>query len=299
MLKELFVNLRDEFQTFIDCMTDAVFVMQVSEDGFIYVAVNKEGKSRANITEDVIGKSLFDVLPEDVAAILHEQYEETCVENRPMSYEFKRINGCVDESILSPITYKSNKVEFVLCITRDITKKKLYEEYVGHMAFHDALTGLPNRNMFNRKLEEEYLRYIETKDPFTIMYLDFDDFKQVNDRFGHEAGDELLREFAIRLKKCMRSKDTIARIGGDEFTVLLPTLKDEEQVNAIALRMIHSMDEPWVYEDEKVFVTISIGLTWSDENSNLAEMLKRADQALYKTKNHGKNNFTWYEADNG
>lgn len=297
MLKELFVNLRDEFQTFIDCMTDAVFVMQVTDHGFQYVAINKEGRSRADLSEDVIGKSLFDVLSEEAAVTLHDQYQETCVEKRPMRYEFKRRNGSVDESIFSPITYKLNEVEYILSITRDITKEKLYEEHVGYMAFHDPLTGLPNRNLFNRTLDVEFLRFLETKVPFSIMYLDFDDFKKVNDRFGHEAGDELLRKFSHRIKKCIRNTDTIARIGGDEFTVLLKNLRNREQVESIALKMIHAMDEPWIYEEEQVYVTISIGLTWSDDKSSLAQMLKQADQAMYVTKNKGKNNFKWY--DNG
>lgn len=296
LLKALFENFHDEFQIFIDCMTDAVFIMQVTEDGFRYVAMNNEGMKRANISKDAIGKLLEDVLPTRIAELLNDQYQSACEKKQPISYEFKRRDGHIDESILSPITYKSSEVQYILSITRDITKKKHYEEHFRHMAFHDSLTDLPNRNLFKLKLKEEFLRFLETKVPFSIMYMDFDNFKQINDELGHDAGDEFLRELSSRLKSYIRSADIIARVGGDEFTVLITCVTERNQVEEIAARMIESMAKPWVYRDRKLAVTLSIGLTWSDENSDIDTMIKQADQALYITKKEGKNGYSWYDS---
>lgn len=177
----------------------------------------------------------------------------------------------------------------------DITEKKKAEALIWQQANIDALTGLPNRRMFNDRLEHDLQRSRRTGLPLALLFIDLDHFKTVNDTLGHAIGDALLIEAARRLRTCVRESDTVARLGGDEFTVALPELHGTEHVEKIAENIIEKMAEPFSLGDEDIFLSASIGITlFPDDANDLDNLLRHADQAMYSAKDSGRNRFSYF-----
>ena len=179
----------------------------------------------------------------------------------------------------------------------DITLSELAAQEIQHAAHHDALTGLANRVLFNARLDEAIGKAIETGKTGELMLLDLDKFKPVNDTFGHDVGDELLKQVAMRLKDCFRSSDLVARLGGDEFGVILSGTGDNPARTAeIADRVVRKLEAPFSVEDLKVSVGVSIGIAAiSAENAEASQIIKSADLALYDVKHNGRNGFRFYD----
>ena len=177
----------------------------------------------------------------------------------------------------------------------DINEKKKSEALIWQQANIDTLTGLPNRRMFNNQLEHDLQISRRTGFPLAVLFIDLDHFKTVNDTLGHAIGDALLREAARRLKACVRESDTVSRLGGDEFTVSLPELHGKEHVETIAENIIEKMAEPFMLENEDVFLSASIGITiFPGEAETVADLIRHADQAMYAAKAGGRNRFSYF-----
>lgn len=175
---------------------------------------------------------------------------------------------------------------------RDVTARVEAERKLDRLARFDALTGLPNRLQFGERVELAIARQQRHGHPLALLYLDIDHFKQINDRLGHAAGDDVLREFARRLAACVRATDLAARLGGDEFVVLVEDLDTIDAPQAIAAKLVAAMVEPIVAAGAPVAVTTSIGIgVCSDRVASVDELMHRADQALYAAKAAGRN--TW------
>ena len=170
----------------------------------------------------------------------------------------------------------------------DITDRKRIEEAVQSAAHSDSLTGLANRVLFNDRLRLGLARSRRSGSDVAVLYLDLDRFKQVNDKFGHAAGDRLLKHVALRLRSCVRQSDTVARLGGDEFVVLLEDLRDREHAVAVVEKIIEEMHRPLNLEGFEVGVTTSIGLAYAHAGGDGESLLKRADKALYEAKAAGR-----------
>jgi diguanylate cyclase (GGDEF)-like protein/PAS domain S-box-containing protein len=170
----------------------------------------------------------------------------------------------------------------------DITERKRREEAAQSAAQSDALTGLANRLLFNDRLRLALSRSRRSGNDVAVLYLDLDRFKQVNDKFGHAAGDRLLKHVALRLRSCVRQSDTVARLGGDEFVVLLEDLRDREHAVAVVEKIIDEMHRPVNLEGFEVPVTTSIGLAYAQAGADGESLLKRADKALYEAKASGR-----------
>jgi diguanylate cyclase (GGDEF)-like protein/PAS domain S-box-containing protein len=169
---------------------------------------------------------------------------------------------------------------------RDITERALYEERLSQQAFHDALTGLPNRALFHDRLEQALQQRGKT---VGLLFVDLDHFKVVNDGLGHDAGDQLLRDAAERLGGCLRDGDTLARLGGDEFTVLMPDIAGAEVAEAVATRIEHRLRPPFELPGQSVFVTASIGIaTGAAMHDRPEALLRDADAAMYEAKADGR-----------
>jgi diguanylate cyclase (GGDEF)-like protein len=167
------------------------------------------------------------------------------------------------------------------------------------MAYHDMLTDLPNRRLFIEKLIQSLKIAERYKWKMVVMYLDMDKFKQINDTFGHDVGDELLQQFAGRVKGCLRESDILARQGGDEFTIFLPDIREEDDAIEIANRMIHSLQEPWQINGHQFHTTCSIGMAFYPKNGKTVdELMKSSDIALYQAKEAGGNNYKIYSSEN-
>jgi diguanylate cyclase (GGDEF)-like protein/PAS domain S-box-containing protein len=196
---------------------------------------------------------------------------------------------------ISAVKNHQGKITNFVSIFHDISENFQQQEALKHQAHHDALTGLPNRVLINDRLEValEKMKRLGTK--LALLYLDLDNFKHINDAFGHTAGDHLLIELSSRLARLMRTGDTIARLGGDEFLILLTEVDHINFVSLIAVRLIESLKQPFYHGDIEYFVTGSIGVTIApDDGSDAITLVKNADIAMYRAKNLGKNSYQFF-----
>ncbi|SFQ65974.1 PAS domain S-box-containing protein/diguanylate cyclase (GGDEF) domain-containing protein [Pseudomonas sp. NFPP07] len=189
-----------------------------------------------------------------------------------------------------------------VCFFTDISERKASEQRIHRLAYYDALTHLPNRTLFQDRLHTALQSAERQKSWVVLMFLDLDRFKPINDSLGHAAGDRMLKEMATRLLDCVDDDDTVARMGGDEFTLLLqPRTSREIALNRaihVAEQILASLVKPFVLEGREFFVTASIGIALSPQDGNeLSQLMKNADTAMYHAKERGKNNFQFYQAD--
>lgn len=169
------------------------------------------------------------------------------------------------------------------------------EETIRQMAYHDTLTGLPNRTLFQDHLNLAIIHSQRKKQKLALLFLDLDRFKDINDTLGHDIGDQLLQGVADRLRHCVRGSDTVSRLGGDEFNVLLQELGHADDAAAIAKKIVESVSHPLVIKNNTVQITASIGIAmYPDDGSNAGNLLKNADFAMYQAKKRGRNNYQFF-----
>ena len=174
----------------------------------------------------------------------------------------------------------------------DISDRKRAEEQIEFHAYHDVLTHLPNRKLFNDRLQHSVTRARRTGKPLAVLFIDLDDFKDVNDSLGHTAGDEVLLEMAQRLRRCVREDDTVGRLGGDEFTIILSDLRQPEDAIAVAEKLLEAVQLPISLGGIPVRVTASIGIAlFPNDGADPESLLRNADSAMYRAKESGRNNF--------
>ena len=184
----------------------------------------------------------------------------------------------------------------ILGSVRDVSERRRVEERLLHQAFHDPLTGLPNRALFLDRLERALARAARARYAVALLFLDLDGFKAVNDDFGHEAGDGLLVAVAGRLGMRLRSEDTVARFGGDEFTVLLQNVGGPSEAAEVADRILEDLHEPFLLEGREHHVTASIGIALSTPaEEDPTPILRRADEAMYRAKQRGRARYALHE----
>lgn len=186
---------------------------------------------------------------------------------------------------------------YALCgISTDITERKDLENDIKHMAQHDTLTHLPNRALFNDRLRLAIATAQRNKARLALMFIDLDKFKPVNDTYGHGVGDLLLKEVALRIQKCLRESDTAARIGGDEFVVLLPAIETQMDASRVGEKMLIALNQPFVLAEHMLEISGSIGIAIYPEHGKTENLLvKSADIAMYHAKKNGRNNVKMYQ----
>lgn len=177
-------------------------------------------------------------------------------------------------------------------VARDITDRLASQKLIHYQAYHDLLTGLPNRALFMDRLGNAVSAARRSKERLAVMFLDLDRFKIVNDNLGHDTGDMLLRLVAGRLGECLRESDTLARLGGDEFIVLLPMVDNVEAAQKVANKIVNAVKEPFEIEHHELYVTASVGIAiYPEDGADAETIIKNADIAMYHTKGQGKNGF--------
>jgi diguanylate cyclase (GGDEF)-like protein len=181
-------------------------------------------------------------------------------------------------------------------VARDITERKRADEQITYQAFHDILTDLPNRALFKDRLGLALLQARRNDHQLAVMFIDLDRFKVVNDTFGHAAGDGLLQQVALRLRGCLRRCDTLSRIGGDEFTAVLPELGNPGDAALIAEKFVDCLRQPFVLGGQAVHVSASIGIAMYPLHArSLDELVRSADKAMYHMKSAGKNGYNFFD----
>lgn len=277
---------------------DGVWDWDVKTDETVF---SKQWKKMLGYSEDYSVKN-FDawrqlVHPDDIALILKDV--ALCLSGKTDHFrgEFRLL--CKDNSwkwILSRgmvvARDSDGSVQRMVGTQTDISQRKLSEEVIWKHANFDSLTGLPNRRMFFDRLEKEIKRSARGQQSFALMFIDLDGFKLVNDHYGHRIGDQLLIEVSRRISDCIRESDTVARLGGDEFTVLVNNIAGRVDAGNIAEKILTVLNQVFNLENNKVFLSASIGVSIYPEHSLDADSLvNKADTAMYQAKEKGKNDW--------
>jgi diguanylate cyclase (GGDEF)-like protein/PAS domain S-box-containing protein len=255
----------------------------------------------------IIGKTDFDLAwkNEATACFVDDQLVMS-EESAKLDYEVSVIheNGSIQYLSMSKVPLRGEGKELIgiLGAYIDITAQKetvneiqSARDALGYQAQHDVLTGLPNRVLYMDRLNHAIDKATRTGDKLAVLFLDLDRFKQINDSLGHEVGDKIVTLLGERLFKILRTEDTIARFGGDEFTVLLEDITQISDVSEIASKIIQALDEPFNIDNHQMHLTLSAGISIYPDDGDSAEILIRnADTAMYRAKDEGRNAYTFY-----
>jgi diguanylate cyclase (GGDEF)-like protein len=192
----------------------------------------------------------------------------------------------------APLFDETGRPRGAIGASLEITERKRAEEQIKSLAYHDTLTGLPNRRLFQDRLSVAVAQAHRSSQRLAVLFLDLDRFKPVNDALGHAAGDRLIQDVAERLRTCLREGDTVARLGGDEFTLLLPGVSQVVDAARVAEKVLEALRMPFHIESRQLFVTASIGISLYPEDGREADVLMRnADAAMYRAKEQGRDNY--------
>ena len=196
---------------------------------------------------------------------------------------------------ISEVKDERGHITHYVGVFSDISAMKESESKLDHLAHHDPLTGLPNRLLLNARMEHSLTRARRNNSLLAVLFLDLDRFKNINDTLGHPIGDLLLQEVAHRLTGCVREEDTVTRLGGDEFTLLLEDLHDSRFASDVAQKILVALADRFILQGHEVFITCSIGISlFPSDGDNVTALLKNADSALYRAKEQGRNNYQYY-----
>jgi len=238
------------------------------------------------------------ILAEDQPAVAEAfQHVALVGKSDPMDVRFLHADGTWRLLELAATDLSSHpQVGCVVWHGRDVTERRRLEDELAHQAFRDSLTGLANRALFQDRLTQALARVARSHEPIGVLMLDLDGFKAINDTMGHDAGDEVLVEVAARLGTCVRPGDTVARRGGDEFTVLLENMEDPSVIELVAARVAEHVRKPFSLHGHELHVTTSIGMALSsDESQSAQKLLRNADLAMYVAKSRGPDHRVRFE----
>lgn len=184
-------------------------------------------------------------------------------------------------------------------VARDVTERKIAEDTINFQAYHDLLTKLPNRALLHDRLSLAISQAQREDEKLAVMFLDLDRFKNINDSLGHMIGDELLQQVSLRLKDCIRAADTLARFGGDEFTLMLPKLQNgQEDASKLAEKITQTLKQPFIVDGHELYVSASIGIAlYPKDGNDMNSLIKHADVAMYHVKGQGKNGYKFYSTE--
>lgn len=251
----------------------------------------------------VLGQNIKMLMPKQYADH-HDNYldryvttGESEIINSSMEFEGQHANGAIFPIELTVTEMREGNQRLFTGVIRDITESKKALEKIHHLAHHDALTNLPNRNLYIERVERAIYRAERSNKPLALMFVDLDKFKPINDELGHEAGDVVLKTVAERMLSCVRQSDTVARFGGDEFVAILENLDCAESAAVVAKKVISKLtDSIPVPGDKHATVGASIGISiFPEDGTTMDQLARAADEAMYAVKEEGRNNFKFYK----
>ncbi len=313
-LRSSISNALSTIERLTNNIKDVIFVLDMN---FNYTYVSPSIKiMRGYEPEEVMKQTLYDSFaPSSRDAAMRALYGIMALEEsgsrdlieRTLQLEVERKDGTTvwTETKFSFVRDKNSRTVGILGVSRDITERKHAEERIQYLATHDILTGLPNRMMFSRLLNQAIESARRHERQFAILFVDLDRFKIINDTMGHDAGDELLKEMAKRFRQSLRAvdvvgrpqekNDIVGRLGGDEFIILIEEVSNLNQVATLAQRVLSAAMKPMVILGEECRVTASIGISvYPSDGDDEQTLMRNADMAMYFAKEEGKNNFQFY-----
>jgi len=253
--------------------------------------------------EELIGMNYLAYIPKEEAKGIYKAWNKVYRTGKPLkSFPFTCIRKdgtqVFLESSVSPLRNNEGRIIGFRSISRDVTEHKQFEQRLAEMATHDPLTGLPNRILLSDRFTIALALSRRTRNKLAVLMLDLDRFKAVNDSMGHDVGDQLLKAVGKRLESTMRKSDTVARIGGDEFIVVLPQIPQANEAAKLAQRILDEFREPFVFDDRRLRVTTSIGVAVCPEDGkDIESLLKNADTAMYWAKEQGRDIYKFYDGE--
>ncbi len=266
-----------------------------------YLSINRYCEKTIRMSEsEVKGKTDHDIFPATVADVYRQSDVKSIQLDSTTTTEEMVVQDGVNvfySTVKFPLKDSMGKSYAFCGISTDITQRKLAEEKILHQAHFDALTKLPNRFLALDRLAQMLNEADRNHDKVAILFLDLDDFKKINDSLGHESGDKLLVESAQRLNHLIRSYDTVGRLGGDEFIVLLRGLDQAGDAQPVVEALLHKFRQPFNIDNRELFLTISVGIAvYPDDADNASTLLRNADAAMYQAKALGRNNYSYFTA---
>ena len=297
-IKGIFFNLKrsreetfkawEQYRSLVESTDDSVYLVD-KDCQFLYV--NQRYLSRLGLPlEEVYGKRYEDFHPPEASKEFCQKVKEVFESGSSVQYEHRSLrDGRYFLRTLSPVKDTKGEVVAVTVISKDITELKKTQMQLAYLATHDPLTGLPNRNLFMDRLKMALEHAKRHGRYFALLFLDLDNFKDVNDTLGHTVGDEVLKAVAERLRRSVRKTDTVARMGGDEFLILLSEISKPEDAATVASHLFEALKEPFYYQGEKFELSISIGIAvYPLHGTDPETLFKNADKAMYEAKAKGK-----------
>jgi len=293
-------RLTKEYEKVFNGTQDAMFLISVLENGvFKYVRNNLAHQNKTGILlEHIMDKSPHELLGKEMGDQVSANYRKCLVAGKSITYE-EILNLPGGEYIwlttLTPIV-EDGQVVYIVGSATDITERKRLEIELEKQANYDKLTGLPNRKLFFERLERHIVESQRDRNQFAVLFIDLDGFKGINDSYGHEVGDEVLITVGNRIQKCLRKSDTVARMGGDEYSVLLRGTADKQAAERVAKKIHMSLQKVMPIENNDCFVDSSIGIAiYPCDGEESEQLLKNADSAMYDVKKNGKGGVMFFE----
>ncbi|MDF1646983.1 MAG: EAL domain-containing protein [Legionellaceae bacterium] len=269
-------------------------VFNKSSDGVVIINAEQVIVYANDAFTKLFDKNIAGLLGEPVSLVVDSNMLEA---SKQGAHEINIINADGAESIVEMSTLNidwGNESSQVIC-SRDITERKKTEEALAYMAEHDVMTDLPNRIVFEKEMAQAIQEAEKRQEHMAVLYLDLDNFKRVNDTLGHHAGDELLKLMASLLRKSTRKGDTVARLAGDEFALVLTHLRKPEYAAIVAENIINKTDSPFMIDGKEVYINMSIGIAvYPLSSTSAVDLMKHANMAVHAAKHNGKNQYRFY-----
>jgi diguanylate cyclase (GGDEF)-like protein/PAS domain S-box-containing protein len=294
-------------RTVVDAIPDRLYVKDVEGRYILQNAANLKVRGIDQL-ENIVGKTVFDIFPPQQARRIQEEDQNIINTGEPLIEREGRTHfgtggepgGETRWHLTSkiPLRDATGKIYGLVGVNRDITERKQANEHLAHLAHYDSVTGLPNRVLLHDRLGQTIAQARRNSWFVGVLFLDLDRFKLVNDTLGHAAGDLLLKQVAMRLTQALRPSDTVGRLSGDEFAVILSELTSPQNAGLVAQKLIDMFKLPFDLDGNEVFVTASIGITlYPTDSDNIETLIRDADAAMYGAKSAGRNNYQYYTAE--
>jgi diguanylate cyclase (GGDEF)-like protein/PAS domain S-box-containing protein len=294
-LEEEIRQSEEKYRTIIDAMDEWYFEIDMKGN---LVFVNDAVVRNVDYSlKELIGLNYTAFSKNEQAAEVYDMFAQIYETGEPIRgfpYELNRLDGSKSffEVSIFPKKNQDDKIIGFRGVAQDITKRKLAEKKLNYMVTHDLLTNLPNRTLLTDRLKMAIAQAKRNDQKLAVMMLDLDNFKNVNDTLGHLVGDELLKEISSRLTGRLRQNDTISRLGGDEFIILLPAIETAQDAVEVAKIVLESFEQPFVCNGHEISTSISIGIAiYPDDCQDMDSLLKNSDMAMYYVKAHGRNGY--------